>query len=77
MNKARREQILTIVDKLYSIQEDIDSIAQDERDAFDNLPEGLQYSEKGEDMETNADDLEQASSDIEGIIDLLRDIVDR
>jgi hypothetical protein len=77
MNKARREQIETIVSKLYSIQEDIDSIAQDERDAFDNLPEGLQYSEKGEDMETNADDLEQASSDIEDIIDLLHDIVDR
>lgn len=77
MNKARRKQIETIVSKLYSIQEDIDSIAQDERDAFDNLPEGLQYSEKGEGMETNADDLEQASSDIEDIIDMLRDIVDR
>ena len=38
----------------------IDDLETEERDCFDNLPEGLQMSEKGEAMETAADNLETA-----------------
>ena len=43
MNKERRNRIAEIMDKLNEIADEICEVAQEERDAFDNLPESLQY----------------------------------
>ena len=58
----------------------IDDLETEERDCFDNLPEGLQMSEKGEAMEMAADNLEtardyidDAESDTDDVISELED----
>ena len=61
MNNPRRKQIMTVIDSL-------DEIILDEQDAFDNLPENLAYSEKGEKMEETIDLLNEAKDLLEETI---------
>lgn len=53
MNAERRQ-------KLERVMAELEEIAQDERSALDNLPEGLQQSERGQTMEAAADNLDEA-----------------
>lgn len=60
MNKQRRKAIGDIYDKLIDIQSDLEYIRDEEQEAFDNLPESIQYSERGERMEEYISSLEEA-----------------
>lgn len=75
MNKPRRNELNKIIDSLYELQDKIDSLKDDEETAFDNLPESLQYSEKGETMETIIQYLEDALDNIEEAISNIDDAV--
>lgn len=48
MNKARRKEIAAIVAELEGLKDRLETIASDEREAFDNMPESLQESERGQ-----------------------------
>lgn len=58
-------------EKLESYQSDIEGLADEERMKFDNLPEGLQESERGEAYEIAADTLEEAASNLEEVVSSL------
>ena len=60
MNKDRRNAISDIYGKLIDIQSDLECIRDEEQEAFDNLPESIQYSERGERMEEYISSLEEA-----------------
>lgn len=60
MNNTRRKQIAAIQDKLSQLAEDLQLIFDAEQEAFQNLPESIQYGERGERMEEVIDSLEQA-----------------
>lgn len=60
MNKNRRNAISDIYDKLIDIQSDLECIRDEEQEAFDNLPESIQYSERGERMEEYISSLDEA-----------------
>ncbi len=64
MNKQRRKAIGDIYDKLIDIQSDLESIRDEEQEAFDNLPESIQYSERGERMEEYISSLEEALDNV-------------
>lgn len=71
MNKARRKEILEAVKKIESL---VQGILDDEREAYDNMPESLQESENGlnsadaqESLEAAIDALEEAISCLEEI----------
>lgn len=74
MNKFRRKSLEEIKLKLEQLQFDIDSLKDEEQEAHDNLPESIQYSEKGETMEDNVYKLEQAYDCIQQALDELDDI---
>lgn len=74
MNKARREALSKVLDKLNEIGLDISQIRDEEQEAFDNMPENLQDSEKGKTMEENVDVLDSAIYDLETIYDQLGDL---
>lgn len=61
MNKARRKQL----DYLLA---DLRQLGEDERDAYENTPESLRQSERGEQMNEIADAIENACSEIEGTL---------
>ncbi len=62
MNEDRRKRIEKIIEQL-------DSLREEEQDAYDNLPESIQDSERGESMTDNVDNLEEAKSTLESILE--------
>ena len=58
MNKARRAKLNLIEKELARLAEEIEDAGNEEREAFDNLPESLQQSERGEAMDSSADELQ-------------------
>ena len=77
MNKVRRKVLEGIISRIEDIQGEIASLAEEERECFDNMPEGLQEGERGQSISDNADDLENADSDIEDLLDTLREVLER
>ena len=77
MNKARRKAIEEIIDQLGTLKEQIESVCEEEQEAYDNLPESIQYSERGEAMSETASDLEDAASSIDDVMSTLQDIIER
>ena len=69
MNKARRAAISKAQDLLREAYEILEAAAAEERDAFDNMPESLQNSEKGELSSEYADRLDEMASEIDRIIE--------
>ena len=51
MNKARRKELSRVVELIEEARELLEVIKDEEQEAFDNMPESLQYSERGETME--------------------------
>lgn len=73
MNKERRKMIEKVVSKLYDLREQVESIMDEEQEAFDNMPESLQETERGERMQEVVDALDSACYDIDNIIDNLNE----
>lgn len=75
MNAARRKELSKAIDLIEQAKEIISAVAEEEREAYDNLPEGLQESEMGEKMNEIADDLEYV--DLDEVIDTIQEIIER
>ena len=61
MNKKRLLRIKGVISKIDEINDEIEDILSDEEDAFDNMPEGLQYSLNGERSEAAIDALSEST----------------
>jgi len=82
MNNQRREKIRQLKARFQDIQTELkqtsgelSSILNEEQDAFDNMPEGLQSSYRGICSEDAIDSMEEASEKLDEVIELLNDIV--
>ena len=64
MNKTRRKQLEKIAAQLEVLEEQITALCDEEQGAFDNLPESLQYGEKGSTMTEAIDEMENIISDL-------------
>lgn len=67
MNKQRRKELEKVQGAISDIISDLECIRDEEQEAFDNLPESLQYSEKGEYMEETIGMIEDVINDLESI----------
>lgn len=65
MNKDRRKQLESIVERIEEIKALVEALRDEEQGAFDNLPEGLQQSDRGQGMEAAVEQLEAAISALE------------
>lgn len=73
MNKARRKQLDEAISKLEDAKAIIDSVREEEQDAFDNMPENLQSTGRGEAMESAISNMEDAVNDIDSVIDYINE----
>ncbi|MCM1140782.1 MAG: hypothetical protein NC453_19605 [Muribaculum sp.] len=64
MNKERREELLDVVQSLDEAIDRLEEIRDDEQDAFDSMPEGLQYSSRGDAMQEAIDTLDGFGDEI-------------
>lgn len=73
MNAQRRKRIATVEALLSQSRDLLEEIASEEREAFENLPDSLQDSERGFRMQDILDALEQGVGDIESMESLLEE----
>lgn len=76
MNKPRRKELAEAVALLMNAKEILEIVQDEEQEAFDNMPEGLQSSERGEKMEEYIYSIEDAANTIDDMIDTLNEIVE-
>lgn len=74
MNKARRKEIARAIELIEAARDILESVKDDEQEAFDNMPESLQASERGEAMEGYIYTLEEAVEALD--TDELQEIVE-
>jgi hypothetical protein len=73
MNKERRKEIGRALDKLDEARVILETVGDEERDYFDNMPEGIQNSEKGERADEVADGIYDVYNEIETLISNLEE----
>lgn len=71
MNKARRKSIEEITNKIYELKEKIEMLQDEEQEYFDNMPENLQGSERGEIAENAIGSFGEAIDYLENAIESL------
>lgn len=76
MNNTRRKQIKEIHDSIEQFCRDLEDLSIEERECYDNLPEGIQDSERGQLLEAHADAIEYAYGDLEEVRDALFNIIE-
>ncbi|MBP3637508.1 MAG: hypothetical protein J6K13_08145 [Clostridia bacterium] len=76
MNKKRRASIQSIHNKLDELRDQIEILQNEEQDAYNNLPESLQDSERGIQMNTAIDALEMAYGSIEEAMASLEEAIE-
>jgi septal ring factor EnvC (AmiA/AmiB activator) len=74
MNKDRRKRIDEVAEKLGELKDEVTAIMEEEQETFDNMPESLQGSERGERSQTAIDTLSEAKNDLQNAIDGLMGI---
>lgn len=72
MNAQRRKALADLMDRLTplaatitDIKDALESIRDEEQDSFDNMPEGLQQSDRGQASEEAISTLDSAIDDLE------------
>lgn len=74
MNAQGRKEIAKYIASLNEIKDKLESMRDDEEMKYDNMPEGLQDSERGEQMQEAIDALENACTGLDEAIDSLKEI---
>ena len=59
MNAQRRKTLAEAIDFIYKAYYIIETVKDEEQEAYDNLPESIQYSDRGEQMSDNIDSLDE------------------
>ena len=73
--KAIAKQLGTIADNLEDQQILLEQVYDDESEAFDNMPESLQESERGIEMEKGIGTLEEQKDDLANMANDLREMI--
>lgn len=74
MNKQRRKQILDIRNQLEQNINELQSVLDEEQYSYDNMPENLQFSMRGEEMEDAITTMEEAIESIQSALESLEEI---
>lgn len=76
MNAVTRKAISSIMDTLEEKKSELESLAEEEQEKYDNLPEGIQYSERGDKLQEAADNLQEYADSLQDVIDNLQCLID-
>lgn len=71
MNKERRDRLSDVIASIEEAKDLLTDVQTDEQEAFDNMPEGLQYSARGTKMQDYLDLMEQAGELIDEVCEFI------
>ena len=69
MNAKRRNRLSKLYDQLEDMRSQLEQIKDEEQEAYDNMPEGVQTSDKGETAYEALDNLENAHGLLEEVLE--------
>lgn len=75
MNSIRRKKIAKLYEQLEEIKAALEEIAEEEDEAFNNIPESLEGTERYEAAEAANENLESAVSSFEELLEYLEEAV--
>lgn len=75
MNADRRKRIEEACNDIYRAIELLNEVKDEEQEAYDNLPEGIKDSDRGESMSENVSFLEDITSNLEDLEMSLEDFL--
>ena len=76
MNNKRRKTIELVINSLENLSSELEDVAQEESDAYENMPESIQQSDRGSIIEDNIYNLEECISQINDVIDTLSSMIE-
>ena len=74
MNKIRRKRLQEASELIAKAQGIIECVKDEEQEAHDNLPESIQYGEKGQQMEEYIDMLDEAYRQCDDLMSIIDEI---
>lgn len=74
MNKQRRKTLQEIAWALASLREQLEEVLEEEAKAYENMPESIRTSYRGNSMADGMETLSSCINDLEDIEDQLQDI---
>lgn len=75
MNAVRRKEISRALEKLEDAKSILEAVKEEEENAYENLPGGIQDSERGERMQEAIDSLDSMLDSIDEAIDSADEII--
>lgn len=74
MNQSRRNQLRDIQQQLQDIYERLDILCNEEQEAYDNMPESIQDSARGDAAQSAIDTLESVRDQVQEAADGIDEI---
>lgn len=71
MNKTRRAKLNAVINALAALKSDVELLQEEEQEAFDNLPESIQETDRGEAIQDAADSMSDAADLIDEAMEAL------
>lgn len=60
MNRERRKKLAVAFEKIGEIKEILEAVKDEEQESLENLPDNFRYGERGEEMESYIEMLDEA-----------------
>lgn len=76
MNKERRKILQQVIEKLEDINSELGNLSDEEKEAYENIPENLNNTDRANNMYEVAEILDNERGNIEDVIDNLQEIID-
>lgn len=76
MNNTRRKAIMKIAERLEELKTDFELLRDEEQEAFDNMPESIQESERGEHVENIIYNMDEVLENLESAFDMINALED-
>ncbi len=76
MNNTRRKAIMKIAERLEELKTDFELLRDEEQEAFDNMPESIQESERGEHVENIIYNMDEVLENLESAFDTMNALED-
>lgn len=75
MNIKTRRELEKVIEIINDLKDIVSNIQEDEQSKFDNLPEGLQDSETGMNLEEAANTLEEVLGNFDEVVDNIETVI--
>lgn len=75
MNAKRRKETEKFYNRILDMKEQLEAIRDEEQEAFDNMPEPIQYSDRGQQMEWKIEQMNSTLDSMQEVIDYLENIL--